>query len=198
MRIRNFITYIILALLISISAKSESSRGEIFIANFTKTIFNIISDKEASHDKILISLTSEIKKNIDLEYICNFVIGRKWNSASPEFQQRFMKLYESYIIGLYAPQFQGYNGESYKIIKTEEVRTNRFSSQLVFILQNKTQLNITIYFIRYKNNEFKIVDVTGEGISLLASQREEFSSIINMYGLDYFIEAFQEKVKQNQ
>ena len=187
-----------LSLLISVSAKSESSQAEIFIENFTQTIFKIISDKEASNEKVLTSLTLEIKKNIDLEYICNFVIGRKWKNASPEFQQRFFKLYENYIIGLYAPQFKGYNGESYKIIKTEEIRKNRFSSHLVFILQNKTHLNITIYFIRNKNNEFKIVDVTGEGISLIASQREEFSATINMYGLEYFIESFQEKVQRNQ
>jgi len=198
MKIKNLITYIILSLFLSVSAKSESSQAELFIEDFTQTIFKIISDKDASNEKVLTSLTSEIKKNIGLEYICNFVIGRKWKNTSPEFQQKFSKLYESYLIGLYAPQFKSYNGENYKIIKTEEIRKNRFSSHLVFIFQNKTQLNITIYFIRDKNNEFKIVDVTGEGISLLASQREEFSATINMYGLDYFIESFQEKVKRNQ
>ena len=88
-----------------------------------------------------------------------------------------------------------YSGEVFKIIKTEEIRTNRFSSQIVFITNDKTQINLNIYFIKNDKNQFKIVDVTGEGISIIASQREEFNSIISTYGLDYFLESFQEKIQ---
>ena len=195
MRIKSLFLIIILSFSTSFADNKQNDKASLFIENFTHQIFDIMTNENSSHAEIIAALSYEIKQNIDLGYICNFVIGRKWKTANPEFKKKFYELYEKYLISLYAPQFKGYGGETYKIIKTEEIRENRFSSQIVFISKDKTQINLNVYFIRNDKNEFKIVDVTGEGISIIASQREEFNSVISMYGLDYFLESFQEKIQ---
>ncbi|MBT4922053.1 MAG: ABC transporter substrate-binding protein [Rickettsiales bacterium] len=187
-------TYFTLILLCTTVAKANND-AELYIKNFTNDIFNIITDNQANSEDITPILSDEIKKNIDLRYICKFVIGRYWQQSDSNFKETFSSLYERFLIRTYAPQFKGYNGENYKIVRTTELRPNRYSSHILFFTQDKTQLNIVIYFVRNQQQQFKIVDVTGEGISLIASQREEFSSIISNYGLDYFLKSFQDRVK---
>ncbi|MBT4989181.1 MAG: ABC transporter substrate-binding protein [Rickettsiales bacterium] len=177
---------------------NNSNEAELFVENFTNNIFKTITDTNISNEEVAVLLSSEIKQNIDFNYICKFIIGRYWRNADSNFKSSFRELYESFLINTYAPQFKGYNGESYKIIKTKEIRPNRFSTNIVFITEHKTQLNVIIYFIRNKQNQFKIVDITGEGISLIASQREEFGSIISNYGLDYFLTSFKDRVTKLQ
>ncbi|MBL6785327.1 MAG: ABC transporter substrate-binding protein [Rickettsiales bacterium] len=195
MKFKNFIIAFIFCLSLPIKAFSQISSAESFIENFSNNLFTIVKNEEISNQKKSQLLVHEIENSIDANYICKFVIGRDWRKASKKFQTNFCDLYKTFLIQTYSPQFKGYNGETYKIIKTEEMRKNRFKSIINLITNDNSIIEVTIYFIFNRDNQYKIVDVTAEGISFIATQRTELKSIIENQGFDSLLEILEEKVE---
>ena len=78
---------------------------------------------------------------------------------------------------IYAPKFKGWSGK-FKTIGSQ-VENNMYvvAMQLVSNSNSPTSLNLDWRMI-LKNKQFKILDVNIDGVSMLVTQRAEFSSVI--------------------
>src|ERR1700746_3802696 len=53
--------------------------------------------------------------DFDCPGIARFVLGRYWRSASAEEQQEFVKLFEDYVVFVYATRLSNFGGEALKV-----------------------------------------------------------------------------------
>jgi phospholipid transport system substrate-binding protein len=164
-----------------------------FIYNFTDKIFNRLTKKE-DINMIRERIIDQIRNNIDIKYIAKFVLGKNWRRLTPGQRAKFTKLYENYLIYSYAPKFRGYRGETYKILPSRELAPHKYIASIDLILTTGKKLNLIIFVIWQEKQGFKIVDVSGAGISFATTQRSEFSAAISQMGVYSFLEKLEEKV----
>ncbi|MBV8889717.1 MAG: ABC transporter substrate-binding protein [Alphaproteobacteria bacterium] len=117
--------------------------------------------------------------DFDVAGIARFVLGRYWNVATPQQQQEFLRLFQEYIVQAYSARLGQYGGEPFRVTGTrpgaEETVVN---SQ---ILRPSGPVQVDWYLVGGPGG-YKITDVYVGGISMKATQRDEFAAVIQRNG----------------
>ena len=121
-------------------------------------------------------------QNFDVPAIGRFVLGRYWNTATPDERAEFLKLFEDLIVQYYSNRFSEYSGEHFVV---EDVRDLGADSATVHskVVRPNAVDNVRVdWRIRREQDSYRIVDVLVEGVSMVVTQRAEFSSVIQSRG----------------
>ncbi len=136
------------------------------------------------------------RENFDLPTITRFVLGRYWSQATEAQRQEFQSLLEDYIVLANANRFKGYAGEMFEV---NEVRLHGDEDAIVYTrIVRDTAAPVRVdWRVRRPNNGFKIIDVAVEGLSMVLTHRNEFSTVIqrSTNGIDGLIETLREKTE---
>lgn len=135
-----------------------------------------------------------IVPNVDFELFSRWVLGKHWRNATPEQRKIFITEFRETLINSYLSSI---TRDDYKKqrINYEPLRGPQDS--------NKVEVNATVeqpngplihvQFRMYRNEgHWRIYDVVVEGVSLVATHRSSFSSIIREKGLDGLITMLEE------
>ena len=113
--------------------------------------------------------------------IARFVLGRYWLSASGEEQQEFIKLFEDYVVFVYTARLANFGGETFKIRGSRSDGNGVIVSTDVISPGNASPLKMEWRLVS-ENGAYKVNDIIVEGISMTATQRSEFASIVQRNG----------------
>ncbi len=132
-------------------------------------------DRESKFRALLLS-------DFDMTRISRFVLGRYWKEANDQEKQKFQKLFEEYVVHSYAARLSGYSGQQVKIVGSRAEGDNAFIVMTQILQPNDAPPAKVDWRVRKDGNDFKIVDVDVEGVSMLVTQREEFGTVIQRNG----------------
>jgi phospholipid transport system substrate-binding protein len=128
-----------------------------------------------------------LSKIYDTPLMARLAVGHTWSSLQPAQQAEITDSFRRMMIATYAKRFDGFSGESFKIVEI----SNRGSADKMVktqIIQSNGKPVAINYLMRQVGPNWKIVDVYLDGtISELASRRAEFSSILKAGGPDALI-----------
>jgi phospholipid transport system substrate-binding protein len=113
--------------------------------------------------------------------IARFVLGRYWRSASEQEQQEYLKLFEDYVVLVYGTRLSKFNGETFKLLGSRTDESGTIVSTDIISPSGEAPIKVDWQLIA-DHGSFKINDVIIEGISMLATQRSEFASVIQRHG----------------
>jgi len=113
--------------------------------------------------------------------IARFVLGSYWRSISEQEQREFVKLFEDYVVYVYTARLATFGGGTFKI------RGSRSDGDAVIVSGDSISPGSTAavridWRLVNNNGAYKINDVIVEGISMTATQRSEFASILQRNG----------------
>lgn len=119
----------------------------------------------------------------DVPAVARFALGRYWGTASPAQQQEFINLFTTYTVHAYTVRFNEFNGEQLKVTGS---RPESDSSSLVSSLLGGSGAQPVRIDWRVEGapGAYKITDVIVEGVSMMITQRQEFSAVIQRGGGD--------------
>ena len=193
--------YYIFALLLvpffanSASSNTNLSKSRLFIESLGQEVLTKIAAKNITEKQRKKNFRELYTRAFDNNYISQFVLGRHWKKINKKTQEEFVKSFNEYLIMIYAPKFKGWSGK-FKTIDSQ-VENNMYvvAMQLVTNSNSPTSLNLDWRMI-LKNKEFKILDVNIDGVSMLVTQRAEFSSVIknNPHGVKGLIDRMKKKI----
>jgi len=171
--------YIVSAGHLALGAPAQNA--EAFISTLASDALTTLSAKlsEADLEKRFQSL---LEKNFDMPRIARFVLGRYWNSATDQEKQDFQKLFEAYVVRAYSVRFSEYSGETVKVTSSrpQSQDTVIVASQ---ILQPDNAPPVKVDWIVRKNaDDFRISDVSVDGVSMVLTQKQEFAAVIEHNG----------------
>ena len=180
--------YYIFALLLvpffanSANSNTNLSKSRLFIESLGQEVLTKIASKNITEKQRERNFRELYTRAFDNNYISQFVLGRHWKKINKKTQEEFVKSFNEYLIMIYAPKFKGWSGK-FKTIDSQ-VENNMYvvAMQLVTNSNSPTSLNLDWRMI-LKNKEFKILDVNIDGVSMLVTQRAEFSSVIKNHPL---------------
>lgn len=184
MKIKYYIFALLLVPFFANSANSNTnlSKSRLFIESLGQEVLTKIASKNITEKQRERNFRELYTRAFDNNYISQFVLGRHWKKINKKTQEEFVKSFNEYLIMIYAPKFKGWSGK-FKTIGSQ-VENNMYvvAMQLVTKSNSPTSLNLDWRMI-LKNKEFKILDVNIDGVSMLVTQRAEFSSVIKNHPL---------------
>lgn len=160
-----------------------------FVDNNINEILAIVDNSNISDGEKTKALNAKFVSIVDVNWMAKFTLGIHWRDISKKDINNYLNAYKEYVLNSYVPNFKKYNSSyEVKVLSVESVRKNEF---LV-----KTNINskkdLTSYSIDFrlisKDQNLFIFDIITEGVSMIATQRVEFNSIINRYGISYLID----------
>lgn len=132
-------------------------------------------------------LEALFEQYVDIDWIGRFVLGRYWRDATPEQQQKYLTNYKTFLIKHYTSNLTEFTDANFEVIK---VTPDSRDGQVVTMKLKRPRAEDTIvsYTVRSKDAGLKVYDLTVEGVSMITTQRSEFSSVVGQKGLDYLID----------
>ncbi len=133
-----------------------------------------------------------VRRGFNLELISQFVLGKFWHRATAEQRAEFQELFTEYLVNSYARQLGSYRAETLTIVGSHLV--GRKDVLVETSVESSDGAANPIWRVRAKDGEYKIIDVSIDGVSLALTQRREFAAVINRQGLDSLLDMLREKL----
>jgi phospholipid transport system substrate-binding protein len=132
--------------------------------------------------------------HVDTQGMARSVLGRQaWQQASPSEKQAFTQEFTNLVLRTYARPLSDFNGETVKFVPFKASPVEKFSQvQTVILRANGQRIPITYHLVMV-NQDWKIYDLSVEGVSLLASFKNQFGDALKQKSLATVIHALHEK-----
>jgi len=114
--------------------------------------------------------------------ISRFVLGRYWLSASEPEKQEFQRLFEEYVVRAYATRFSAYSGQTVKVTGSRmEGQDDAVVSSQIVQPQGGPPVKVD-WAVKKSGSDYRITDVSVEGVSMVLTQKQEFAAVIERSG----------------
>lgn len=157
----------------------------------------IIADKQMSLPDRDEKFRNLLQTGFDIPRISRFVLGRYWTSATDQQRQEFTQLFQDWIVRTYSARFNDYSGETIQVTGTrsESDTTTVVLSQFVSP-SGAPPAKVEWHVRKNGDNDYEIVDVSVEGVSMALTQRDEIASVADRSGgsVEGLNQALQQKV----
>ncbi len=168
----------------SVSNTSPVKMAEGFIHALTQEGIGFLGDSSMSDEARKRAFKKLLNKNFDMKTLARFSLGRYWRTASEDQRKEYMSLFQKMIIEVYSKRFSDYKGQKVEI-KASRTEGNNGDILVNSVILQKNAPEIQLdWRVRFKNGEFKVVDVIVEGVSMAVTQRSDFASVIQRGGGD--------------
>ena len=138
-------------------------------------------------------LAPVIRKTFDLPLIARIVVGRYWRTFNNEQKAKFLEAFERLCIATYAYRFDGYSGEQFRLVSENESRRGRIIVNSLLIKPDGEKVELD-YTLDRRNNRWKVINVTANGISDLSVKRSDYTTFLKRNGFDALLNKLDEKI----
>ncbi len=122
-------------------------------------------------------------------------LARHWRERTNEQKKEFVPLFTDLLERTYMKRIENYSGD--KVSYDGEKVDGKYSLVKVRIFTDKQVEIPVVYKLKKKGPEWKIYDVSIEGVSLVNNYRKQFDSIILSSSYEGLVEKLREKVAKN-
>ncbi len=188
------------ALAVSSLAMAETVAPDVLVKTTATEVLDIVKkDKDIQNGdmKKIVALTEEkILPHFNFDRMSQLVLGRNWSKASKEQQEKFVSEFRNLLVRTYSSALAKYRNQTmdYKPLRAQPGDTRVVVKTL--ILQSGAQPIKIDYSMEKKTDEWKVVDVTIEDVSIVTSYRSQFDETIKRDGMDTLIQKLVDKNRQ--
>ena len=153
------------------------SLGDQAVEALRDNVDSTFEEREAAFREVMV-------RGFDIPVVGRFVLGRHWRTATREQRKEYMAIFVDFIVRVYASRFDSYGGE---LFTARSVIDDESGDKIVRaqIVRPSGGDPIGVDFrVRMRDESYKVIDISVEGISMLHTHRVEFASVINRKGID--------------
>jgi phospholipid transport system substrate-binding protein len=149
---------------------------------------------QADHSKIYGLVHQIVLPHFDFELMSQWVLGKYWRQATPEQRTQFINEFRTLLVRSYAGALLEYADEKIVFPPAPAPAANSQEATVhsVVQLKNGDPININ-YSLSFRNGEWKVYDVTVNGVSLVINYRSTFANEIRDGGMDAVISNLRER-----
>ncbi|HEX5636628.1 MAG TPA: ABC transporter substrate-binding protein [Gammaproteobacteria bacterium] len=150
-------------------------------------------DKEP--DRIYQLVDDIILPHLDFVAMSKLALGKNWNQATPDQQTRFTEAFKSMLIRTYSKSLTEYAGQKIEYLPYRPADASKMTTEVSSrILQANGPAIPIDYRLRFKDDAWKVFDITIDGISLVTNYRNSFAGDIRAVGMDGLIDKLNAKL----
>ena len=180
----NTIKTIVFAMMVAVSHLLWAQSSPVpMLENTASQIIATLKQNKPSlkqnHHIIYQAVERYLLPNVDVNGMARSVLGRQaWIKASAADKQEFTRVFTQLIIRTYANPLAEYTDETVKFLPLRGATDGRFMRVNSVIVRSNGQNIPLSYSLVSKNNNWKVYDLSVEGVSLLQSFRSQFGQIL--------------------
>ena len=194
-----FVVGAILALSLGLAtahaAVDGGDRAGTFMTGLAQKVIATLSATNITHEQREEKFHALLNEAFDLEHIGKFVVGRHYAKMSPEQRADYHKLFGAFLIKTYARRLGGYSGEQFVIVGARAGDENE-----IFVRSRIERPGAPVldcdWKLRVVDNNFRIIDLVVEGVSMSMAQRQDFQSVVSGSGIDGRMAALRARVER--
>ena len=139
----------------------------------------VLSSDDPVESKI-IKLNDIAERNVDIDGIGMYTLGKYRKSISDEDKSKYQKLFKSYFLKSFSSRLVDYTDPKINVVSEKKV-SDKYTIVNSVLEASKGRPEVKIDWRIYTKNPDNplIRDLIIEGLSLARTQKEEFSSILN-------------------
>jgi phospholipid transport system substrate-binding protein len=130
---------------------------------------------------------------VDFPTLSKLVLARAWSQFSPEQQSEFQTEFRRHLSLTYGRNVDSYQNETVQVLG-ERPEARGDVTVLTKILRGGGNQDVGVdYRLRRKKEQWKIIDVTIEGVSMVSNFRSQFQDIVANGGPERLLVLLREK-----
>jgi len=162
---------------------AEQEKAKDFIETFATRAIDVLKNKELSEEQTFAEYRALLKEGFALDYIAKICLSRHRKKANDDELRDYYSLFPEFIMKVNSARLKKLNTTKVVIDKvTPSGNEDIFIRTKIFNLENKAY-DVDWRVRSDKNGTTKIIDVKIEGISMVATQRDDFTSRITTSGV---------------
>lgn len=161
-----------------------TGQASAFADNVVKQAFDTIKKKQdgkLTEQEAKVTFRKILTDAFDLPTISKFTMGRYWRVATPAEQAEFTELLRTQILDKYADSVLSYSGNGHRVTSTKPFNERDYGVAMKIDRGSEAAVDLT-WRLRRIGKEFKVIDLSVEGISMSVTHRTEFGNIIERNG----------------
>lgn len=159
-----------------------------FVDELGDRLVSVLKRSELDQDQLKAELRDLFSNAFDVPAVGRFVLGRHWAKASEAQRTEYLDLFKKYVADIYATRFSDYSGETFEIRGQTPLSGGDVLVNLDIVRPDGPPLPVD-FRVRASEAGQRIVDVAVEGLSLIVTKRDEFSSLVERKGIEGLLEA---------
>lgn len=180
---------------LAVRSATAASATEV-VERFQSTLISVMSNaRKLGYNGRYKLLKPAVEESHDLPGIARIAAGRYWDQLKSEQKNLFVETFGELSIVTYASRFDGYSGETFKIISERKLDSGDVLVQSVFTQSHGEKIRFD-YVLRQKDGRWAIINIIVDGVSDLAIKRAEYAGILRTEGADALIANLRTKIAQ--
>lgn len=171
-------TIILSIFLLAFPAKADEG-GVKFVQELANNIIDDVLTANISEDEKLKIFQNRFKKDLDIKTIGRQVASDYWKKASKEEQDAFLEAFLDFTTKSWADKFNLYTGQKINFTGIRPAKSNQFF--VISEVQNNPPVEV-LWRVKKVGSVYKITDIVIEGVSMIASYRNEYRSFLHQNG----------------
>lgn len=180
--------FLLLGIFLQLAFANDTAYVEQKFQQKIDEVVSLVSDKELQKEERNGKIVKILDPIFDFELMAKISLGQKWRTLSKKDQDRFIELYVERMKKSYSSKLDSYSGEKIEITKIEQLRDDR-----IVLISNLVASDNTfeVLYKFYKPNGsnpnkllWLIYDVEIQGVSILKTDRAQFSEYLQQNSID--------------
>lgn len=183
----------------SASAAVDAGNAKAFVEKVTQEgLVDIINSNVSQQEKDR-RFEKLFNEALDLKFIGQFVLGRYWRTATPEQKKEFIEVYRQLNVKTWSKRFDEFRGKKFIFNGTSPSSSANQIFVNSSVPMDQGNPASVVWRVKQSGNNFKIVDIIIENVSLAITARNEYTAFIKKSpnGIDGLIKDLKAKVQQN-
>ena len=162
---------------------AEQQKAREFIESFSERAIAVLNNKELTEAETLGEYRSILNEAFALDYIARISLSRHRKKATEAELKEYFDLFPEFILKVNSTRLQKLDTTKIEIDKvTPHAKSDIFIRTKAYNSDNRS-IDVDWRVRSDKNGNVRIIDVKIEGISLVATQRDDFTARISSSGI---------------
>jgi len=176
-----------LGIAVIVAASMPASAGKFagepkdFIADLGDRAIRTLADTTVGDSSRRMQFRELFLDGFDVKSLSRYAIGRYWRKASSAQRSEYQRLFTDFIVNTYASRFGQYSGEKLVVTGERAVKGKDTIVHSDIVRPDGAPVRVD-WRVRKRDDEYKVIDIIVEGVSMAITQREEFASVIRHHG----------------
>lgn len=181
----------------SMGARAEMVEPDVMIKNTAQEVLEIVrQDKDiraGNQKKILELVDAKVLPHFDFTRMTQLAVGKNWRTATPEQKQVLVTEFRNLLVRTYTKAFTVYKDQTIDVKPFKMPAGATDVTIKTVILKPGAQPIPVDYDMTKTPTDWKVYDLSIEGVSLVTSYRGTFSEQVQQGGIDGLIKTLVEK-----
>jgi len=190
MPLKSLFTTLVLALLLAASPALQAAEAaqQLVIDTSTKVLERLKADREKlqSNSDLIYPLVEDlVLPHFDFERMSIWVLGKNWRKADEAQRQQFVKEFRTLLVRTYAKALLEYTDQKINYLPFHaEADAKRVTVRTEVNQGGGPAIPINYSMFLNRDGEWKVYDISVDGVSLVTNYRTSFASEIRSGGID--------------